>query len=1009
MNDTPIVLLPQDFARNDLSFTVPVVDGPDQGELKFRNHLEALERLSTNTPVPEGEPVRGACFTVIESGPEPITKKYSLSSAGALDQEPAPNIFKGNFRKAQVQSLWEFVSLRRGLESTQALMYSLPKLDGFEFGLTVDNQHKKDPKQGVIPRTKENFEFVKGVPGVVCVDFDPPFDWLKVQDPQALHELAENHLGLGECEYAILPSSSSYFRRKDSGALLRGGGKWRIYLFVACQTLIPKVIKALSDRLALVGDDEHIDGNGVSVGQMTLKMNSAGSCNKDPISAIDQAMTREVQPDYGPPDYDPKVLNRDKELDPILNGIVVCGGRRHTHIDQHYIDKYLTLSEAEQAKFDARWARVKELAAPRLNQVREARKAEIRSKAKDLSPKGMERLEKRLSRGVVNFLVFSEEVTLKEGRKITCEEATDNPLKYHGLELFDPFEPCRKGVPDGSRAVFQLKRKPYRVWSWDGGGVAYEILSRAELEAEERELSVAQPMSLSCSLEDHPAWAKLPQKVIRHAAGLAELFAEMYFWRFRWCGVWGCWVYWGGNSWVKDNEGARLQKAIQEFSKACTDDLYKSGLRLTDPSFKYACSWHLRMEVNGTSTFREQFLKMEPDLHVHPNQFNRDSWLLNCKDGTLNLRTGELQSANPADLCTNVANVEMSVGGDCPLWLDTISKNAQASGEPEAWTKYLQELFGLCLLGEQYRVKSFFVALGSGHNGKTALLTAFSRILGSGQYSAVLDQGTLIKTKTENKSGPREDIQRLMGKRLAVAADMPKGRLDSEWLKQYTGGDVLSARGVHDKASVEFKPTAVIMFSTNTLPLMVNTDEATWSRAQVIPFKARFEKDQRITDWVEQVVDNEAPGVVRWALEGLHRLAAHNFEFTPCRLIQSAVSLWRSEMSIVSRFLEDGTISLKDQSDSGRVAVTARQHVYQHFRNWCTSTGTAAYSTLEFKKELSRLGYPLIEARTSEARISGWQVLLTSLDPESEKVHLKSGEGFLTPFDPKTLVKQVKV
>ena len=66
--------------------------------------------------------------------------------------------------------------------------------------------------------------------------------------------------------------------------------------------------------------------------------------------------------------------------------------------------------------------------------------------------------------------------------------------------------------------------------------------------------------------------------------------------------------------------------------------------------------------------------KWEDGITVTISQLDADPWLLNCKNGTLNLKTKELQSHNPADLITKMVQVPYESDANCPEWDGFLSK-----------------------------------------------------------------------------------------------------------------------------------------------------------------------------------------------------------------------------------------------------------------------------------------------------------------------------------------------
>src|SRR5512135_408992 len=58
----------------------------------------------------------------------------------------------------------------------------------------------------------------------------------------------------------------------------------------------------------------------------------------------------------------------------------------------------------------------------------------------------------------------------------------------------------------------------------------------------------------------------------------------------------------------------------------------------------------------------------EPGVAVAPELLDADPWLLNCRNGTLDLRTGELRDHDPVDLITKVTAAAYDPDAPAPTW-----------------------------------------------------------------------------------------------------------------------------------------------------------------------------------------------------------------------------------------------------------------------------------------------------------------------------------------------------
>src|SRR5262249_40920636 len=150
----------------------------------------------------------------------------------------------------------------------------------------------------------------------------------------------------------------------------------------------------------------------------------------------------------------------------------------------------------------------------------------------------------------------------------------------------------------------------------------------------------------------------------------------------------------------------------------------------------------------------------EETIPVLPNELDSDPWLLNVRNGTIDLRTGELRPHRREDLITSLAPVEFDPRAACPLWLEVQDKVFAKSA---ALIGFFQRLCGLSLTGITTE-QILPILWGVGANGKSTLLGVLLEILGS-DYAITAPPGLLIVKHGE--SHPTERAV-LFGKRLVV-------------------------------------------------------------------------------------------------------------------------------------------------------------------------------------------------------------------------------------------------
>src|SRR5262249_28615961 len=130
---------------------------------------------------------------------------------------------------------------------------------------------------------------------------------------------------------------------------------------------------------------------------------------------------------------------------------------------------------------------------------------------------------------------------------------------------------------------------------------------------------------------------------------------------------------------------------------------------------------------------RAMLNQAQPLCAARPTDFDRAPFTINCQNGTLNLRTGELRAHNPADMLSKIVPVTYNPDATCPNWLAFLDRIFAGNTR---LIDYVRRLFGAAMVGVvQEQVFHMFVgqktATGeNGSNGKTTLLETVMRAFG---------------------------------------------------------------------------------------------------------------------------------------------------------------------------------------------------------------------------------------------------------------------------------------
>ncbi len=141
----------------------------------------------------------------------------------------------------------------------------------------------------------------------------------------------------------------------------------------------------------------------------------------------------------------------------------------------------------------------------------------------------------------------------------------------------------------------------------------------------------------------------------------AHRISEAYDDRMRWCREIKSWLVWDGRRWDAD------ERAAYNLVVAHLEAVKEGISRTPDPDRrKRLLARYLPFETNNKI---ESVLKIcSRKLSDSLDDYDRDGWLLNAWNGTIDLRTGNLLSHDPARRIRKITRVAYDPEATCPLW-----------------------------------------------------------------------------------------------------------------------------------------------------------------------------------------------------------------------------------------------------------------------------------------------------------------------------------------------------
>lgn len=354
------------------------------------------------------------------------------------------------------------------------------------------------------------------------------------------------------------------------------------------------------------------------------------------------------------------------------------------------------------------------------------------------------------------------------------------------------------------------------------------------------------------------------------------------------------WHLWDERRWHPDKRGAVVQMAKESVPRQiflqladCPDkmeqrELAAFGLR----------SGNMREISNALKA-----AQVEPAVSLLPSEFDVDPWLLNCLNGTVDLRTGELRPHRREDLLTKLCPVEYDPTARLDLWERFLDEATNGNRE---YQSFLQRAVGYTLTADTREEVLFFVH-GPRAAGKSTFVESVKAALGD--YATTADFEAFLSRR--DVGGPRNDIARLAGSRLVASIEVDEGKKLAEGLvKMLTGGDTVTARLLYREA-FEFLPTFKLWLCANHAPEVNDDDGAMWRRILRLPFEHEVPKEKRDPTLKARLRDPAigGPAILAWAVRGCLDWQTHGLVVP--KLVEDATEAYRKSQDPLSDFLAD--------------------------------------------------------------------------------------------------------
>jgi len=224
-------------------------------------------------------------------------------------------------------------------------------------------------------------------------------------------------------------------------------------------------------------------------------------------------------------------------------------------------------------------------------------------------------------------------------------------------------------------------------------------------------------------------------------------------------------------------------------------------------------------------------------------------------------------------------------------------------------------IFSSCLIIHKKK-RFFYILKGSGNNGKSTLIKLLEYAL-EPIFGYIPVNALLVKDPKNAEETPRPFYLNMIDKRIVVTNELKEqGNLDSNIIKQTTGGDSIPVRNLFDRKVTYIEPNFTLFMTTNPMPKINDKSLAMRDRLIVIEFNRRFEGEEVDKYMLEKLLENvEEIYLVLLEMLKVHLTRDVENVVKGCKAIMDTTKRYWYEQDGVQWYLDEYAIDTKDKDN----------------------------------------------------------------------------------------------
>lgn len=324
------------------------------------------------------------------------------------------------------------------------------------------------------------------------------------------------------------------------------------------------------------------------------------------------------------------------------------------------------------------------------------------------------------------------------------------------------------------------------------------------------------------------------------------------------------------------------------------------------------------------------FLKIK--TQIREEDFDNCWYKIACKNGIINLVTGELEEPSKADI--NTIYIPWSYNTD-PVYSPRIDQFMKEVTNGDALKmEFLYQIAGYCLLKKNLFEK-FFIMKGEGGTGKSTYTNLLQNLVGSENCAHIgladFDKEYYLATGLSKLLNIDDDV--VDGKTLENT-----GRF-----KSIVSGNVISVRQIY-KPVLEYKPYMTLVFNCNKLPRLMDKTSGLYRRMILIELNHKVEHPDPL--FMNKVTEQDMEYFLFKAVSGI-KVAIEEGRFRVTYSEKELLKLFQRRQSPLNEWLYEQDMRAGDLY--GQVCNV----LYTQFCEWCVGNGYKGLSSsFTFKEDI---------------------------------------------------------